>query len=423
MESWIESANASNCDFPIQNIPFGVFLRDGSKATCATAIGDNALDLSVLEEANLLPKSAQGDVFQVDSLNQFMASGPAYWRDVRDQLTDLLMLGGNPTLQNDAALRAVALLPMSQLTMRMPFVVSEYTDFYASYQHAFNVGSMYRGPENALPASWLHMPIGYNGRASTVVVSGTEVRRPLGQIKLPSDESPIFSPCRRLDIELEMGTIVGTPSSMGQSITVAEAEEMIFGYVLLNDWSARDIQTWEYQPLGPFQAKSFATTISPWIVTKFALESFRTPLPVRDEPLLPYLNDSATSLYDINLEASLQPEGAGKATKIASTNYNTLYYSAAQQLTHHAIGGCAMRTGDLLGSGTISGPEKSSFGSLLELTWNGTEPLELADGETRGFIEDGDTLTLSGWAAGEDYRIGFGECRGKVLPASAEQNW
>ena len=292
-----------------------------------------------------------------------------------------------------------------------------YTDFYAGRQHAFNVGSLFRGPENALPPNWLHIPIGYNGRASTVVVSGTEIHRPLGQTKPKDAEAPVFGPSRRLDIELEMGAVVGLPNRMGQPLTVQQADDMIFGHVLLNDWSARDIQTWEYQPLGPFQAKVFATTISPWIVPKAALEPFRVATPPREKPLLPYLSEPGPGLYDIELEVWMQPDGAAEATQISRTNARHLYYSAAQQLAHHAIGGCKMESGDLLGSGTVSGPDSSGFGSLLELTWAGRHPLTLTGGAQRTFIEDSDSLILTVWAEGADYRVGFGTCEGRILPA------
>ncbi|MGR3584458.1 MAG: fumarylacetoacetase, partial [Pseudooceanicola nanhaiensis] len=302
----------------------------------------------------------------------------------------------------------------ADVTMMMPITVAEYTDFYAGRHHAFNVGSIFRGPENALPPNWLSIPIGYNGRASSVVVSGTDVRRPWGQLKAPDAELPVFAPCRRFDLELEMGAIVGQASD--RPVTVQEADDMIFGYVLLNDWSARDIQAWEYQPLGPFQAKATATTISPWIVTKAALAPFRTATPERERELLPYLREPGPMLYDVDLEVALAPEG-GAETTISRTNFRELYYSAAQQLAHHTTSGCPMRVGDLLGSGTISGTAKDSRGSLLELSWSGQEPLTLPGGETRSFLEDGDTLTLRGAAQGDGYRVGFGACTGKVIAA------
>lgn len=415
--SWVESANAADCPFPLQNLPYGVFSPVGQAPRCGLAIGSQVLDLSALERSGLLAAQADGALFDQPALNPFMAAGNATWQAVRGRLTTLLAEDGDPGLRDDPALQAACLFPLAEVSLHLPFEVRGYTDFYAGRQHAFNVGSLFRGPENALPPNWLHIPIGYNGRASTVVASGAKITRPLGQTKPPGAEAPLFGPCKRLDIELEFGAVVGQGNEMGQPISAAEAEEMIFGYVLLNDWSARDIQAWEYQPLGPFQAKAFATTISPWVVPKAALEPFRVPTPPREKPLLPYLEETGPSLYDIELEVWMQPEGAPEPSRISQSNTRHLYYSAAQQLTHHAIGGCKMESGDLLGSGTISGPEKSGYGSLLEITWGGKEPLTLAGGETRTFIEDGDSLTLRGWAQGEGYRIGFGDCEGTILPA------
>ncbi len=414
--AWVESANSAETHFPLNNLPYGVYSREGSAPHCCTAIGDQVLDLARLEDAGLISAGPE-PVFSQDSINDFMALGADVWNAVRNRLTDLLREGGDPALRNDDGLRAAALVDIDDVVMHMPFRVAEYTDFYSGRQHAENVGTMFRGKENALPPNWLHIPIGYNGRASTVVVSGTDIHRPLGQMKPPDSDNPVFGPCRRLDIELEMGAVVGLPNAMGQPVTVDEADAMIFGYVLLNDWSARDIQAWEYQPLGPFQSKVFATSISPWVVTKVALEPYRVATQAREKQLLPYLTENGPLLYDIELEVLMQPQGARQATSIAATNYRNMYYSAAQQLAHHAIGGCRMNTGDLLGSGTISGPEKSGFGSLLEITWGGKEPLMLEGGQTRTFIEDGDTLTLTGYAQGEDHRIGFGACRGTILPS------
>ena len=406
MTSWVSSAKGDT-DFPIQNLPYGVF-DDGMGARMGVAIGEMILDVA---------KVAHGldpALFAAPSWNAVMAAGPDIWAALRARLTDLL--------SDEAHKDAVTphLIPQAGVTMLMPFTVAEYTDFYAAKNHATNVGTMFRGPENALPANWLSIPIGYNGRASSVVVSGTPVQRPWGQIKGPDDDLPRFDTSKRFDLELEFGAIVGTPSN--GMVSVAEADEMIFGYVLLNDWSARDIQAWEYQPLGPFQSKATATTISPWIVTKAALEPFRTATPERERPLLPYLNEPAPMLYDIALEVALAPAGR-EETVITRTNYNQMYYSAAQQLCHHTTSGCAMRVGDLLGSGTISGPTKDSRGSLLELSWGGKEPLTLTTGETRTFLEDGDTLTLRGAAHGDGYRIGFGECAGQVMPAPALPDW
>ena len=406
IRSWVESANDTECPFPLNNLPFGVFSANDTPR-CAVAIGDKVLDLAALQAAGLLPDHG----FEQPALNTFMARGKAAWGEVRQTLTALLGAGAETD-----TLRA-ALHNMQDVTMHLPFTVAEYTDFYAGRQHAFNVGSLFRDPANALPPNWLHIPIGYNGRASTVVVSGTDFHRPKGQLKGPQDEVPHFGACKRLDIELEMGAVVGTGTGMGTSVSVDEADDMIFGYVLLNDWSARDIQAWEYQPLGPFQAKAFATTISPWVVTKAALSAFRCATPAREKELLPHIQDTGPMLYDIDLSVTMTPRG-GTPTEICRTNYNTLYYSAAQQLAHHASSGCAMRTGDLLGSGTISGPEKGMFGSLLEMTWGGRDAMTLEGGETRTFIEDGDTLALHGHAQGDGYRIGFGPCVGSILPAN-----
>ena len=413
MRSWVAGANAPDCDFPLNNLPYGVFSTDGAQPRCGVAIGDSVLDLRAAEASGLLPL-AGGPYFPAPAWNALMAAGPETWAALRADLIRLLSDGAAQAEQVRPYL-----VPLSAARMHMPFTVAEYTDFYASKNHAFNVGTMFRGAENALPPNWLHIPIGYNGRASSVVVSGTDVRRPWGQLKGPNDPAPRFAPSQRFDIELEFGAIVGQPSTAGRPVTVAEAEAMIFGYVLLNDWSARDIQAWEYQPLGPFQAKATATTISPWIVTAAALEPFRTPTPAREKELLPYLAEARPGLYDIALEVGLTPEG-GTETVISRTNYREMYYSAAQQLAHHTTSGCAMRVGDLLGSGTISGPEKDARGSLLELSWGGKEPFTLEGGATRSFLDDNDTLTLRGAARGDGYRIGFGECTGKVLPALAD---
>lgn len=410
MTSWVESANSATTDFPLNNLPYGVFSTNQLEARCGVAIGDQILDMAALEEEGLITL-AEEPVFDVPYWNDVMDLGPTAWASLRSRLIELLSADAP-----DQAAVAPHLVPMEAAQLHMPMMVPEYTDFYAGKHHATNVGTMFRGAENALPPNWLHIPIGYNGRASTVVVSGTEITRPNGQLKAPEAETPHFGPCQKLDIELELGAIVGTSTEMGQPIRIDAADEMIFGYVLLNDWSARDIQAWEYQPLGPFQAKAFATSISPWIVTRDALEPFRTSTPAREKDLLPYLRESKPGLYDIDLSVMLQPEG-GEAEEIARTNYREMYYSAAQQLTHHASSGCAMNAGDLLGSGTISGPEKTQRGSLLELSWGGKEPITLADGSTRSFVEDGDTLTLTGHAQGDGFRVGFGACTGKVRPA------
>jgi fumarylacetoacetase len=412
--SWIAAANAQGADFPIQNLPYGVFTTGDSAPRCGVAIGDLILDLAAIEAAGLLRLDAAA-VFDRPVLNNFMALGPAAWQATRRRLSQLLREDVG-TLRDDAALRARALVPIAEAKLHLPVFVRSFTDFYASRHHASNVGTMFRGPEKALPPNWLHMPIGYNGRASTVVVSGRPIRRPQGQIKGQGEEAPRFGPSARLDIELELGAIVGQPSAMGRPVTTAEASAMIFGYVLLNDWSARDIQAWEYQPLGPFQSKAFATSISPWIVTAEALAPFRVAAPAPEKGLLPYLRETGPGLYDIALEIALAPAGRAP-TVISRSSYRHMYWSAAQQLAHHAAGGCAMCTGDLLGSGTISGPTGESCGSLLEITWNGRDPVAVDGGERR-FVEDGDTVILRGWCEAPGRRIGFGACETQVLPCT-----
>jgi fumarylacetoacetase len=408
MKSWVASANDANHPFPLNNLPYGVFSVDGSDPHCGVAIGDMILDVTAAEAEGVINLDDE-PLFDLPFWNPLMEQGPAVWAALRTRLTSLLAEGSEEQGKVEHLL-----VPQGAAALHMPFAVSEYTDFYAGRHHAQNVGTMFRGPENALPPNWLHIPIGYNGRASSVVVSGTDIRRPWGQLKAPDQDKPAFLPSRRFDIELEMGAIVGTPSD--GPISVQQADDHIFGYVLLNDWSARDIQAWEYQPLGPFQAKATATSISPWIVTKAALEPFRCDTPEREVELLDHLKDCGPMLYDIDLSVTMTPEGK-PATTIAQTNYREMYYSAAQQLAHHSTSGCSMNTGDLLGSGTISGPTKPERGSLLELSWGGKEPLTLDTGETRNFIEDGDTLTLTGAAKGKGYTIGFGDCTGTVLPA------
>lgn len=412
MRSWVESANAPDTDFPLNNLPFGRYL-DGPLRTACVAIGDQVLDLRALEKAGLLALPGCRALFQTaNGINLLMEAGPEVWTALRARLTELLSEGSETREPVADCLRA-----QEDVALALPFDVAEYTDFYSGRHHASNVGTMFRGPENALPQNWLHMPIGYNGRASSVVVSGTSVQRPWGQLKGKDFDAPVFAPSRRFDIELEMGAIVGQPSE--GPITVAQADQNIFGYVLLNDWSARDIQAWEYQPLGPFQAKATATTISPWIVTAEALRAFRVPTPNREVPLLAHLQEPGPMLHDIGLEVALC-SADGDETVIARTNANELYYSAPQQLAHHTTSGCPMRVGDLLGSGTISGPARENRGSLLELSWGGRDPIALSGSQSRTFLEDGDRVTLRGTARGEGFRIGFGDCAGTVLAAKAD---
>ena len=408
-QSWVTSANTADCAFPLNNLPLGS-IKTEQGAACAVAIGDYAINLTAAEAAGKIrfSKPICGD----GNWDLLMAEPPENWTAFRNVLKSALALGSSaePELKP-------YLLKLSDLCHEMPFTVCEFTDFYAGRHHATKVGTMFRGAENALPPNWLHIPIGYNGRASSVVVSGTKVRRPWGQLKGPDDAAPKFAPCARFDFELEMGAIVGRQSA--GPVSVAQADAMIFGYVLLNDWSARDIQAWEYQPLGPFQAKATATTISPWIVMKDALEPFRCETPARQFELLPHLRDCGPMLYDIEIDIVLEPQGA-KPSLLARTNYREMYYSSAQQLAHHTTSGCPMRSGDLLGSGTISGPEKHQRGSLLELSWGGKDPVQLPTGKSRDFLHDGDTLTLLGAAQGDGYKIGFGECSGTVLPAFSD---
>ncbi len=413
LKSFVEVDSRS--DFPIQNLPYGVFsAADREVPRVGVAIGAFVLDLAVLEEAGLLKAAEGAAVFAQPSLNAFMALGPKVWSAVRARISELLR-HDHAELRDDAALRARALVPMDGVRLHRPIAVSGFTDFFSSKEHATNTGKMFRGETNPLLPNWSHIPIAYNGRASTVVVSGTPFHRPRGQLKAPDAERPSFGPSRKLDFELEMGVVIGGASPMGHLLSEQEANEMIFGFALLNDWSARDIQAWEYVPLGPFQAKAFATSIAPWIVTREALEPFRINGPAQDPEPLPYLRQANANNYDLALEVTFK---AGRASAVITrTNFKYMYWSSVQQLVHHTSSGCAMNVGDLLGSGTISGPTPDSFGSLLELSWNGTRPMQIADGVQRTFLEDGDSLVIRGWCQGDGYRIGFGEVEGTVLPA------
>jgi fumarylacetoacetase len=403
-------------DFPIQNLPYGVFSsKDGRTPRVGVAIGEYVLDLWELEQDGRLDVGELG-VFSASVLNPFMALGPKVWSRTRARISELLR-HDHPELRDNDELRRNALVPMADVKLHLPIEVAGYTDFYSSKEHATNVGVMFRGKDNALQPNWLHMPIGYNGRASTVVVSGTRVRRPHGQLKPPTAEVPSFGPCKRLDFELEMAVVVGQASPIGEMLTESQAEEMIFGFTLLNDWSARDIQQWEYVPLGPFQGKAFATSISPWIVTREALEPFRVNGPAQDPAPLAYLQQARPNNYDLQLDVALRAAPMNEAMRICRTNFKYMYWSSVQQLVHHASSGCAMNIGDLLGSGTISGPEKDQRGSLLEISWNGTEPVELPGGVKRTFLEDGDSLVMRGWCQGDGYRVGFGEVEGTITPA------
>ncbi len=408
---------ASDSHFPIQNLPYGIFsTTSDARPRAGVAIGEFVLDLAQLEEAGVLSVAPKGTrVFDRDTLNAFIALGRSAWAHARSRIGELLR-ADHAELRDNASLRARSLVPMREARMHLPVAIDGYTDFYSSKEHATNVGSMFRDPKNALLPNWRHLPVAYNGRASSVVVSGTPIRRPNGQLKLPDVEQPIFGPTRKLDFELETAFIVGEGNALGEPIAVNEAEAHIFGLVLLNDWSARDIQQWEYVPLGPFNSKTFATSISPWIVTLDALEAFRVAGPGQDPRPLPYLTQPGEHAFNIHLQVHLKPAGAPTST-ICRTNFRNLYWSMPQQLAHHTVSGCNTRIGDLMGSGTISGSTPDSFGSLLELAWNGQRPLALTGGATRSFLEDGDELIITGWCEGEGYRVGFGEVRGEVRPA------
>ncbi len=414
LRSWVNVSEQS--DFPIQNIPFGVFKRDNSLPRAASAIGDMVIDLSAMYEQGLLkPCGLKENVFNRRSLNAFISLGKDVARKVRQRLSDLFR-EDNPELRDDAMMKNRVMFRMSDAEMVMPVEVGDYTDFYSSINHATNVGTMFRDPDNALLPNWKHLPVGYHGRASSIFASGHTFYRPKGQMK-PADEiQPVFGPTKSLDFELEMAFVICKESKPGESITTSVADDHIFGMVLFNDWSARDIQTWEYVPLGPFLAKNFASTISPWIITLDALEPFRCKGYEQDPKVLPYLEYEGERNIDINLEVLIQPEKYGPS-RVSLSNYKYMYWTMEQQLAHHTVNGCNLRVGDMMASGTISGPEPDSYGSMLELTWRGTKPITLSDGTERKFINDHDVVIMRGWAEKDGVRIGFGECKAKVLPA------
>jgi fumarylacetoacetase len=414
LSSWI--AVPSDSDFPIQNIPFGVFQTAEKSPRVATIIGDTLIDLAELAKAGYFSDvEVDTTVFSQSCINDFMALGKKAARAVRDRISDLFEKN-NTDLAGDTQVLANVLHNTNEVEMLLPVRVGDYTDFYSSREHATNVGTMFRDPANALLPNWLHLPVGYHGRASSIVVSGTEIHRPKGQQRPDDSQPPVYGPCKLLDFELEMAFIIGQPTKMGQSISTAEADDYIFGLALFNDWSARDIQKWEYIPLGPFLAKSFASTISPWIVTLDALEPFRTEGYEQDPAVLPYLEYEGKKNYDIKLEVAIQPE-AGEAKVVCNSNFKHMYWTMTQQLAHHTINGCNVNVGDMCASGTISGPTPDSYGSMLEISWRGTKPVDMPDGTQRRFINDGDTVVMKGWGEANGLRIGFGECTGKLLPA------
>lgn len=414
-KSWLEVAE--NSDFPIQNIPFGVFLTRDDIITIGSRIGDYAIDLGALQQLGYFKDiPLTDDMFLQNTLNDFIADGRKTWRLVRNRIAEIFDTT-NGELRDNVAHKDKVIFRMDEVEMLLPVDVGDYTDFYASKEHAYNVGCLFRDPENALMPNWLHIPIGYHGRSSSIIPSGTPIRRPIGQSR-PAEgtNTPGFGPSKLLDFELEMAFITTATNDLGKRIPIEEAEDNIFGLVLFNDWSARDIQAWEYQPLGPFLGKSFASTISPWIVTLDALEPYRTANPKQEPKPLPYLQLEGNQSFDIKLQAAIQPKGE-KETIVTNSNFKYMYWTMAQQLTHHTVNGCNVRAGDMMGSGTISGPTEDSYGSMLELTWRGTKPIKMNDGSERKFINDNDTVIMRGYCDNGETRIGFGECTGKVKPA------
>ena len=412
--SWIPVPQ--NSDFPIQNLPFGVFIPEDDIITTGTRIGDTAIDLSALQQLGYFKGiDLPDDVFLQDTLNDFNALGRPTRRRIRNRLAELFD-ENNTTLKANVAHQNQVLFPVDHVQMLMPVFVQDYTDFYSSIEHATNVGKMFRDPENALLPNWKHIPVGYHGRSSSIVISGVNLHRPKGQRMAPGADAPTFGPSVRMDFELEMAFITGEGKPLGHRIKAEEADEYIFGMVVFNDWSARDIQKWEYVPLGPFLGKNFGSSMSPWVVTMDALEPFKVEGPKQDPPVLPYLETAGKNNYDIHLEVGLTPEGKTESV-ISRSNYKYMYWNQRQQLAHHTVNGCNINAGDMMASGTISGPTKDSYGSMLELSWAGKEPITLDTGDVRTFIEDGDTITMRGWCTNGTMRIGFGEVRTKLLPA------
>jgi len=414
LKSWVEVP--ANSDFPIQNLPFGIFKTDSLTPRAGSRIGDYVIDLKtlfVLGYLENLPFTLED--FDVDNLNKMMKKGKVATRNLRNRLSKLFSTEHEDLKKNQHHVDQI-LIPVAGVEMMMPVQIGDYTDFYSSREHATNVGTMFRDPNNALLPNWLWIPVGYHGRASSVIISGEPIYRPKGQIKPNPDENPIYAPCRNLDFELETAFITFDGKPLGDSITTDEAEDYIFGMVLFNDWSARDIQTWEYVPLGPFLAKNFASSISPWIVTLDALQPYKVAGPEQDPKVLSYLEYSGDKSYDINLQVLLQPENS-EENLICESNFKYMYWNMAQQLAHHTVNGCNVRCGDMMGSGTISGPTPNSYGSMLELAWKGTKPLKMSDGTERKFIQDNDTVIMRGYCEKNGVRIGFGEVSTKVLPA------
>ena len=413
LRSWISVPEGS--DFPIQNLPFGVFTKSGSTARVGTRIGDTVIDLSILTASGQLEVAGfTAEDFSQECLNPMMKKGKEATRRLRQALSDLFSTENHAAASNESIQKA--LFSVNEVDMCMPVQIGDYTDFYSSKEHATNVGIMFRDPANALLPNWLWIPVGYHGRSSSVIISGQDIHRPKGQIKPDDNEPPIFAASRQVDFELEMGFITYDGKPLGDSISTTEAEDFIFGMCLFNDWSARDIQKWEYVPLGPFLAKNFASSISCWIVTLDALQPFAVESPEQDPAVLSYLTFEGKKSYDIQLEVGLTPENTTEKI-ISNSNFKYMYWNMSQQLAHHTVNGCNVRCGDLMGSGTISGSTPDSFGSMLELAWKGTKPLLMNDGTERRFIQDGDTVTMRGYCQNNDVRIGFGEVKAKILPS------
>jgi len=414
--SWVPVTPDS--DFPIQNLPYGVFSTgDDPTHRIGVAIGDSVLDLTKILHLFQGPiLSQQRDVLQSPTLNAFMGLGKGAWREARETLTHVLA-ADTSTLRDDGDLKGKALVPRLLCTMHLPANIGDYTDFYSSIHHATNVGIMFRGKENALMPNWKHLPVGYHGRASSVVISGTPIRRPNGQTKPKDDEPPKFGPCRLMDFELEMGFLTGPATSLGEPIPIEKAQDYIFGMVLVNDWSARDIQKWEYVPLGPFGAKNLGTSVSPWVVTMDALMPFVIDNMEKDVTPFPYLDHADKYNFDINLEVAVRPDGWKEAATVSKSNFKYMYWTMKQQLTHHTVTGCNTNPGDLMASGTISGPTDDELGSMLELCWKGTREVDLGHDTKRKFLADHDEVVLSGYCEGDGFRVGFGSCTGKILPA------
>lgn len=413
LSTWVEVPK--NSDFTIYNLPFGVFKNKRLSPRTGIAIGDKIVDLSVLDQEGFfsdlfLPEG----IFLNEALNDLISLGKVQTKKIRERVQDLLLVD-NEKLR-DHSVRGKVMVNRKEAEMLLPVKIGDYTDFYSSMEHATNVGKMFRDPENALLPNWKHLPVGYHGRASSIIPSGVPIHRPKGQFKTPDMDSPGFAPSKKMDFELELAFITGKSTRLGDSVSTADAEDYIFGFTLFNDWSARDIQAWEYVPLGPFLGKSFASSMSPWVVTLEALEHFRVDNPVQDPEVLPYLKCDSAHSFDINLEVLIQPEGK-KATKVCQSNFKSMYWNVAQQLAHHTVNGCNINVGDLMASGTISGTAEDSFGSLLELSWNGKKTLKLDTGEERTFLEDGDTVIMKGYAEKDGIRVGFGEVKSQLLPA------